>query len=131
MCNDIWSPCKLEHLFNVIASSEWNVVMIGMGRYSKPVGKSTKCYPTWQEVGPRRSATGGWACLVDAHGHIQKTVLPVIKCYGSGGWVKSRKGADELLRDERRVVVGREDGTCRTTRSLKDSILSYARSSRL
>ena len=67
--------------------------MIGMGRYSKPVGESTKCYPTWQEVfleGPRLSVTGRWAHLVDAHRHIQKTVLPVIKCYGSAGWVKSR-----------------------------------------
>ena len=29
------------------------------------------------------------------------------------------------------MVVGRESGMCRTTRSLKDSILSYARSSLL
>ena len=45
--------------------------------------------------------------------------------------VKSRNGANKLLLRDERVVVRRKDGTCRTTRSLKDSILSYARSSLL
>jgi len=44
------------------------------------VGESAERFPIWQVVfleGPRRSATGGWARLVDAIGHIQKTILPV------------------------------------------------------
>ena len=45
--------------------------------------------------------------------------------------VKSRYGANKLLLCDERVVVGRKDGTCHTTRSLKDSILSYARFSLL
>jgi hypothetical protein len=61
-----------------------------VGCECKLVGESAKRFPIWQVIfleGPMRSATGGWARLVDAIGHIQKTILPVniLKLLGAEG----------------------------------------------
>ena len=72
---------------------------------------------------------------MDALRHIQKTahILPVIilKFYGSGGRVKSRKELMNSFCVTNKVVVGSKSGTCRTTCSLKGSIPRYTRASLL
>ena len=68
----------------------------------KLVGESAKHFLIWQVnflEGPRQSATGGWACLVDCYqtypeDHLTSQGFEVI---GSGGQVKMQEGANKLL----------------------------------